>query len=60
VRSVGGGAVEVELGRGSADFPELLGSLEEYDYRGWVTVQRRSSTRTVEDAADAIAFLRAL
>jgi sugar phosphate isomerase/epimerase len=60
VRSLGGGAVEVALGRGSADFPELLGNLEEFDYRGWVTVERRSSTRTVEDVADAIAFLRAL
>jgi len=60
VRSVGGGPVEVELGRGSADFPELLGALEEFDYRGWVTVQRRSSERMADDAADAIEFLRAL
>jgi sugar phosphate isomerase/epimerase len=60
VRDLAGGAVEVKLGRGSADFPELLGSLEEFDYRGWVTAQPRSSARTVEDAADAIAFLRAL
>jgi sugar phosphate isomerase/epimerase len=60
VREQAGGAVEVELGRGSADIPELLGSLEEFDYRGWVTVQLRSSARTAEDAADAIEFLRAL
>jgi sugar phosphate isomerase/epimerase len=60
VRDLAGAAVEVELGRGSADFPELLGSLEEFDYRGWVTVQPRSTARTVEHAADAIEFLRAL
>jgi len=58
--SGGGDGVEVELGRGLADVPELLGALEEGDYRGWLTVQRRNSTRTVDEAADAIAYLRAL
>jgi sugar phosphate isomerase/epimerase len=60
VRSPGSGVADVELGRGSADLPELLGALEEFDYRGWVTVERRNSARAVEDAADAIQFLRAL
>jgi sugar phosphate isomerase/epimerase len=56
----GAGGVDVELGRGTADVVELLGSLEEFGYRGWLTVERRNSIRTVEDAADAIQFLRAL
>ncbi len=61
VSGVGGaGAADVELGRGLADFPELLGALEEFDYRGWITVQRRNSQRIVDDVADAIAYLRAL
>jgi sugar phosphate isomerase/epimerase len=40
--------------------PELLGALEEFDYRGWLTVERRNSPRPAEDCADAVAFLRAL
>ncbi len=51
---------DVELGRGTADFPELLGALEEYDYRGWVTVERRNSRRPQEDVENAIHFLRSL
>jgi sugar phosphate isomerase/epimerase len=55
-----GGAIDVELGRGSADFPELLGQLEEHDYRGWITVERRNSAQPVEDVANAMQFLRSL
>jgi sugar phosphate isomerase/epimerase len=61
VRGLGGSdAMDVELGRGSADMPELLGLLEEYDYRGWITVQRRHSPRPAEELADAVQFLRSL
>lgn len=56
----GDGGVDVELGRGLADFPELLGALEEFGYRGWLTFQRRNSARTADEAGDAIEFLRAL
>ena len=61
VRGLGRGtALDVELGRGSADLPELLGQLEEYDYRGWITVERRNSQRPGEDVANAVQFLRSL
>jgi sugar phosphate isomerase/epimerase len=61
VRGFGGGAaIEAPLGRGSADLPQLLAALEEYDYRGWATVQRRNSPRPVEECGDAVAYLRAL
>ena len=40
----------MELGRGSADVPELLAALEEFDYRGWVTVERRNSPRPAEES----------
>ena len=50
----------VELGRGTADFPELLGALEEYGYRGWLTIERRNSRRPLEDVENAIQFLRSL
>jgi sugar phosphate isomerase/epimerase len=56
----GAEAIDVELGRGSAEVPEIFGALEEYDYRGWATVERRNSSRPVDDCADAVAFLRSL
>ena len=52
--------VEVVLGRGSADFPGLLGHLEEFDYRGWLTIERRDSDAAVEEMANAVKFLRAI
>ena len=60
VRGVGRSGSDVELGRGMADFPELLGALEEHNYQGWVTIERRTSTRPVEDVGNAVQFLRSL
>ena len=61
VRGLGGArGADVELGRGTADFPEILGVLEEHDYRGWITIERRSSPHPVEDVGDAIQFLQSL
>jgi sugar phosphate isomerase/epimerase len=61
VRGFGGAAaIEASLGRGSADVPQLLAALEEFDYRGWATVERRNSPRPAEECGDAIAYLRAL
>ncbi|MBD13789.1 MAG: hypothetical protein CMJ72_01330 [Planctomycetaceae bacterium] len=55
-----GQGVEVELGRGSSDFPELLGGLEEFGYRGWLTIERRASRQPIEDIGNAVQFLRTL
>jgi len=55
-----GQGVEVELGRGTADFPELLGMLEEYGYRDWLTIERRNSRQPIEDIGNAVKFLRSL
>ena len=55
-----GGSVEVELGRGSVDFPALMGHLEEHGYRDWITVERRHSTQPAEDMGNAVKFLRSL
>jgi sugar phosphate isomerase/epimerase len=61
VRDIGsGGSVEVELGRGAVDFPELLGMLEEFGFRGWFTIERRDSQQVVEDVTNAVRFLRSL
>jgi sugar phosphate isomerase/epimerase len=51
---------EVELGRGTADFPELLGQLSGFDYHGWVTIERRDSADPVTDIENAVAYLRSL
>lgn len=53
-------AVEVELGRGAADFPDLLGQLTEFDYRGWVTIERRDSANPIAEIGNAVEFLRSL
>ncbi len=55
-----GQVLDVELGRGAADLPALLGQLEEYNYRGWVTIECPNSVDPVTDAANAVAFLRSL
>jgi len=55
-----GHGVEVELGRGTADFPELLGMLEEFEYRDWLTIERRDSRQPIEDMGNAVKFLRSL
>jgi len=61
VRSLGGGpGADVELGRGMVDFPDLLAVLEEHDYHGWITIERRSSPHPIDDVANAVQFLRSL
>jgi len=52
--------IEVELGRGSADFPELLGRLTEFNYRGWATIERRESSNPMPEIENAVAYLRNL
>ena len=51
---------EVELGRGSADFPELLGLLSEFDYRGWVTIERHETPNPIPEIENAVAYLRSI
>lgn len=53
-----GRGLEVPLGRGSADFPNLLGVLEEHQYRGYFTVQRDQAENPIPEIAQAIEFLR--
>ena len=53
-----GRGIEVALGRGSADFPALLGALEEYDYRGYLTIERRESQDPIFEIGQAVQYLR--
>lgn len=55
-----GRGIEVPLGRGSADFPALLGQLEEHDYRGYVTIARERSDDPIFEIGEAVKYLREL
>lgn len=55
-----GRGVEVQLGRGAADFPALLGALEEHDYRGYWTIQREKADNPLEEMAQAVSYLKSL
>lgn len=52
--------LETELGRGSVDWPEILGVLEEREYHGWFTVQARAGGNPVHEVADALSYLKSL
>ncbi len=54
-----GRGLEVPLGRGSADFPALLGALEEHGYRGYVTVAREQSDDPLYELGAALSICRA-
>ncbi|MEQ8847437.1 sugar phosphate isomerase/epimerase family protein [Botrimarina sp.] len=58
--SAASGATEVELGRGEADFDEVLATLEEHGYRGPLIVDRTTGPDPVADIENAIAYLRSL
>lgn len=55
-----GRGIEVPLGRGSVEFPEVLGALEEHQYRGYLTIRRHDSANALEEIAAAVKYLRAL
>ncbi len=55
-----GRGLEVQLGRGSADFPALLGRLEEQGFRGWVVVQLSRSEDPLGDIGSAVTYLQSL
>jgi sugar phosphate isomerase/epimerase len=58
--SARGRGLEVPLGRGSVDYPALLGALEERGYRGAFTVRRDSSPDPEVEIGRAVQFLRSL
>jgi sugar phosphate isomerase/epimerase len=55
-----GRGVEVPLGQGSAEFPELLGLLEEQQYRGYLTISRRDTRDPLGAVRQGLEFLRNL
>ena len=55
-----GRGVEVPLGRGTADWPALIGALQEHDFRGYFTVERENTADPVGEIGQAVQFLRNL
>jgi sugar phosphate isomerase/epimerase len=49
-----------QLGRGSVDYPVLLGILEEQQYPGYFTVQREPSPNVVAEIRDGVKYLQAI
>lgn len=50
--------LEVPLGQGSAEWPELLGILEEQQYRGYFTIARTAAANPAAEIRQAVEFLR--
>ena len=55
-----GRGVEVPLGEGSVDFPEILGILEQSNYGGYFAVERESAQQPLPELRQAIDYLRGL
>jgi sugar phosphate isomerase/epimerase len=55
-----GQVLDVELGRGAADLPAVVGQLAEFNYRGWITIECPQASDPVAEAAAAVEFLRSL
>ncbi len=55
-----GRGLEVALGRGSVDFAEIVAMLDQYGYRGYLTVERTDAAHPQLDIANAVAYLREL
>ena len=52
--------IEVPLRRGAVHFPELLGILEEHQYRGYFTIERSTAEDPVYEIGAAVQYLRSL
>ena len=55
-----GRGIEVQVGQGSVDFPEILGKLEERQYSGYLTAQRNEPQDPVYEVQQAIEYMRNL
>jgi sugar phosphate isomerase/epimerase len=58
VRDVDGAGLEVPVGRGEVDWPELLALSGEVQFSGWLTVRRTTGEDIPGDCARAVQFLQ--
>jgi sugar phosphate isomerase/epimerase len=55
-----GRGLDVPLGRGSVDWPALLGTLEERGYRGYFTIRREGNENAETEIGQAVKYLKSL
>ena len=55
-----GRGLETQLGRGSVDWPEILATLEEHEYRGYFTIERQGANDPILEVGQAVQYLRSL
>lgn len=55
-----GRGIEVQLGRGSVDFLAILGNLENYNYTGFFTLERRHAKDPIVEINQGMEYLRNL
>ena len=53
-------AQEVPVGHGDIDWMQMLGVLEEIEYRGWLSVAQEVGDNRIADLTASVAFLRRL
>lgn len=53
-----GRGVDVPLGRGSVDLPQLFATLNEQPYNGWFIVQRDNCDDPISEIGSAVSFLK--
>ena len=60
VRDVDGAGVEVGVGDGVVDWMELLPTLAEADYNGWICVERAGGETRADDVRRGVSYLKTL
>jgi len=58
-----GRGLEVSLGRGTVDFPQLIAHLDQQGYHGYLTVDRsdiRQPSETITEFSNAVTYLRTI
>jgi L-ribulose-5-phosphate 3-epimerase len=58
--SASGGAQEVPLGHGDIDWLQMLATLTEIDYRGYLTIERTPGVNALQEAKAAVEFLQGI
>jgi sugar phosphate isomerase/epimerase len=59
-KDVDGGGIETPLGDGSVDWMELLPTLVEANYPGWICIERTGGDQRADDVCRAVSTLRKL
>jgi sugar phosphate isomerase/epimerase len=60
VKDVDGAGVEVPVGEGTVDWTEVLPTIAEADYRGWICIERMGGDNRAGDTLSGVARLRKL